>query len=290
MLSFDGMTAIVTGAGRGIGEAHARLLAKRGAAVVVNDLDANPVADEVVEAGGRAVAVVGSVTDPDVREQMVDAAVGTFGGLDVVVNNAGMGRPHPAGELRAEHLRLEFEVHVVGALMLTSVAWPHLAAGGRGSVVFTSSGVGLFGKEFAVGYGAAKAALVGAVKVLALEGVESGIRVNAVAPMAETRMAGGVFGALTDRLARDYVAAAVAWLAHPACALTGTVISAAGGRIAEVRVTVGRGGLAATPEDVAELWPALVDDEQLTPLDALDEVELVRELIERRADPAAGER
>ncbi len=279
MLRFDGLTAVITGAGRGLGEAHARLLAERGAAVVVNDLDDTDVAASIVAAGGRAVGVVGSVTDPAVRERLVSTAIAEYGGLDILVNNAGMGRPHLAAELVEAHLQLEFDVHVVAALMLASLAWPHLRSGGDGAVVFTTSTVGLVGQAGSVGYGAAKAALLGATTVLAAEGRTDGVRVNAIAPMARTRMAGEVFGALTPHLAPRHVAEVVAWLVHPSCPVSGRVLSAGGGRVAGISLTVGRGARVEGLDDVPATWASLEDDEQLTLATALDEMALIEQAL-----------
>lgn len=284
ILRFDGLTAIITGAGRGLGAAHARYLAGRGAAIVVNDLDgdgerrADRTVAEIAAAGGSAIAVHGSIADAAVPADLVTAAVDTFGSVDVVVNNAGIGLPAGAAELRPNDLRREYDVHVVGALALVSAAWPHLVASGHGAIVNTGSGVGMFGLQGAIGYAAAKMAVVGATRAIALEGARCGVRANVVAPMAATRMSAGVFGDLSEALRPDLVSPVVAWLAHPSCPLTGEVLSAAGGRVARAVTTVGRGALASTPEEIAELWPDLRDDEQLELAHALREPQLVRDL------------
>ena len=118
--------------------------------------------------------------------------------------------------------------------MLVDAAWSHLRERG-GAVVLTSSGVGMFGLAGAIGYAAAKMALIGANRVIALEGAAHGIRCNAIAPFANTRMSGQVFGDLTPHLAPEHVSAAVAWLAHPSCELSGQVLSAGGMRVARCR-------------------------------------------------------
>ncbi len=285
ILRFDGLTAIITGAGRGLGAAHARHLAERGAAIVVNDLagDGEGRADrtvaEIVAAGGTAIAVHGSIADADTPAALVAAAVDTFGGVDIVVNNAGIGLPAGVADLRADDLRREYDVHVVGALGLVSAAWPHLVSSGHGSIVSTGSGVGMFGLQGATGYAAAKMALVGATRAIAQEGARHRLRANVVAPMAATRMAGGVFGDLADALPPDLVSPVVAWLAHPSCTVSGEVLSAAGGRVARAVTTVGRGRRATTPEELAELWPELCEDEQLELEHALREPHLVRALL-----------
>ena len=284
VLRFDGLTAIITGAGRGLGAAHSRYLAERGAAIVANDLTgegegrADRTVSQITASGGNAIAVHGSIADDGTPAALVNAAVDTFGGVDIVVNNAGIGLPAGVAELRPVDLRREYDVHVVGALALVSASWPHLVASWHGAIVNTGSGVGMFGLQGAIGYAAAKMALVGATRAIAQEGARHNVRANVVAPMASTRMAGGMFGDLADALRPDLVSPVVAWLAHPSCPLTGEVLSAAGGRVARAVTTVGRGARASTPEEIAELWPDLRDDEQLELAHALREPQLVRDL------------
>lgn len=280
-LRFDGATAIVTGAGRGLGAAHARLLAARGARVVVADVGgADEVAAQIVAAGGEAVAAPGSVADPADVERLVAAAHDAYGPIDVVVNNAGISRPESLNKLTLENLRAELDVHLVGTLLVTQAAWMDLRASSRGAVVNTTSGVGLFGLPGAVSYASAKMAVVGATRSLALEGARHGVRVNAVAPVARTAMAGDVFTDLTAVLDPELVSSVVAWLAHPGCLLSGQVISAGGGRVARVAIEVGVGELVEglTPEDVAALAPRVPAQPSLPMTDAMAEVELIRQL------------
>ena len=285
ILRFEGLTAIITGAGRGLGAAHACYLAERGAAVVVNDLAgegegrADRTVAEITEAGATAIAVHGSIADADTPAALVAAAVDTFGAVDIVINNAGIGLPAGAADLRPDDLRREYDVHVVDALALVSAAWPHLVASGHGAIVNTGSGVGMFGLQGAIGYAAAKMALVGATRAIAQEGARHHVRANVVAPMAATRMSRGVFGDLAEALQPELVSPVVAWLAHPSCTVTGEVLSAAGGRVARAITTVGRGLHATRPEELAELWPALRDDEQVELAHALREPHLVRALL-----------
>lgn len=289
-LRFDGEVAIVTGATRGIGAAHARMLAARGARVVLNDLapragddgaSVEAVAAEIAETSAGAVAVTGSITDDATRTALVESALDNFGRVDIIVNNAGIGVRHPVGELVAKHLQLEYDVHVVGAMMLVNEAWPHLSVRG-GSVVSTTSGVGLFGMAGgSVGYAAAKMALLGANRVLAIEGRPFGIRSNLVAPSADTRMAGDVFGDLTQLLRPEYISTVVTWLSHPSCSLTGEVLSAAGGRVARVATTVGEGKRMESPEQIAANWESLLGDEQVELSDALDEMRLTAQVLGR---------
>jgi len=285
-LRFDGTTAIVTGAGRGLGRAHALVLAERGARVVVADVVrdesgaalAEVVAQEIEGRGGEAIACVGSVAVADDVERIVDAARSAYGGVDVVVNNAGIARPAGLRTVTAEAINEEFAVHALGTILMTQAAWMDLGRSGRGAVVNTTSGVGLFGLVGAIGYAAAKMAVVGATKVMALEGKRHGIRVNAIAPMARTAMAGEVFGDLTPVLHPELVSSVVAWLAHPSCGLTGEVLSAGGGRVARVAIQIGDGTFAdgLTPEDVASQAPAFLAQPTVDLGDAMAEAEFIR--------------
>jgi NAD(P)-dependent dehydrogenase (short-subunit alcohol dehydrogenase family) len=287
MLTYEGKVALVTGAGGGIGRAHALMLAERGASVVVNDagvaLDgsatANEPAHEVVEEirahGGDAVADAHSVATPSGGAACVKRALEEFGRIDLVVHNAGISGRSPIDALSEERLRSVVDVHLFGAFHVVQPAWPHFVDQGSGRIVLTTSGVGLFGLSGAAAYAVGKMGLVGLVRTLAIEGGPHGILVNGVAPFAQTRMAGQVFGGLTDKLDPALVAVAVVALGHPSCDLTGRIISAGGGRVAEVFMGATRGYFSEdlTPEDV------LAHVEQITdrtgfevPGDAMEEV------------------
>jgi len=199
-LRFDGRVAVVTGAGRGIGRSHAMLLAARGAKVVVADsgstLDGSgsspePATDAVreIEAnGGEAVACCASVADERDATSIVETALERFGRLDVVVNNAGISDKHLFPDLDHEQFRRMMAVHFFGTLYVTKAAWPHLVGAGYGRVVNTTSEGILGAQRELTSYGAAKGAVWALTRNLAAEGVPDGIRVNAVAPRARTRM------------------------------------------------------------------------------------------------------
>jgi NAD(P)-dependent dehydrogenase (short-subunit alcohol dehydrogenase family) len=252
---FDGRVAVITGAGTGIGAAHARLLAARGAAVVVNDLDvdaAEGVVAELEGAGGRALAHGGDIATEHGAADLVATAVERLGRVDIVVNNAGLLRSAPFAELEAEVWDRVVAVNLRGTFLVTRAAWRHFAEQGYGRVVSTTSNSGLLGIVGSSAYAASKAAVWGLTRSLALEGAELGIHVNAVAPLAYTAMSqaskiapaawkSGEGDAWSRRLDPSQVSPVVAWLAHEDCPLTGRVLSAAGGRVARfaLRVTEG---------------------------------------------------
>ena len=288
-LRFDGEVALVTGAGHGLGRAHALLLASRGAAVVVNDLgsptmggqdaDAGPaeaVAAEIRDAGGIAVANVDSVTTREGAERMVRRALDEFDRLDIVVNNAGIIRNRTFANIGEYEFEPVLDVHVKGAFFVTRPAYEHMRERGYGRIVNTSSGSGLFGSFGQSAYAAAKAAIMGFTKTLALEGARYGINVNAIAPGALTRMTGDVLGDdsptadllglsgpdLEAQMGPHQVAPVVAYLCHRSCSLTGETLSAAGGRVgrAFVATTPGVYNDELTPEVVASEIETILDE------------------------------
>ncbi|MCW2903980.1 MAG: short-chain dehydrogenase/reductase [Streptosporangiaceae bacterium] len=269
-LRFDGRVAVVTGAGHGLGRQHAVELAARGAKVVVNDLGgdvhgggsssgpAQDVVDEIIKNGGEAVADGGNVATEEGAQGIVQTALDTFGKVDIVVNNAGILRDKSFKNMSAAEFDAVIAVHLRGSFLVTKAAWSHLRDQGYGRVVNTSSPSGLFGNFGQANYSAAKMGLVGLTKTLSLEGAKYNVKVNAIAPVAYTRMTEDLFPAeFADRLGVELVTPLVAWLAHESVGSTGETYSVGGGRIARVFVAEGAGfakkdGL--TIEDVRDNW------------------------------------
>ncbi len=273
-LGFDGRVAIITGAGGGLGRQHALMLAGRGALIVVNDLGgavdgsgsdtsaAQLVVDDIRAAGGEAVANTDSVATPEGGEAIVQAAVDAFGKVDIVVNNAGILRDKSFHNMTPDLVDPVIDVHLRGAFHVTQPAWKIMREQGYGRVVSTSSAAGVFGNFGQANYGAAKMGLVGLTNVLAVEGARYGIRANAIAPLAYTRMTEDLLGALGDKLQPELVSPLVTYLAHESCEATGRVFSVGGGRVAEVFIGECPGYTDAehlTPEGVRDHWDAITD-------------------------------
>jgi NAD(P)-dependent dehydrogenase (short-subunit alcohol dehydrogenase family) len=275
-LRFDGRVAIITGAGGGLGRAHALELARRGAQVLVNDLGgaldgsgasvsaAQLVVDEITAFGGTAAPNHDSVATSGGGQAIVQAALDAFGRVDVLVNNAGILRDKAFHKMDDAMIDAVIDVHLKGAFFVSQPAFRLMRAQGYGRIINTSSASGLFGNFGQANYGAAKAGLAGLTRVLALEGAGHGIKVNAIAPIASTRMTQDVLGDLVDKLSPESVSPLVAYLAHEECSVNGNVYSVAGGRIARIFVAETQGVVLSdnTPESVQA---------QLSLIDQLDE-------------------
>lgn len=277
-LRFDGRAAIVTGAGRGVGRAHALLLASRGAKVVVADLGgqldgsgssaepAEQVVKEIVGAGGEAVACHASVADEAGAASIVQSALDAFGRVDIVVNNAGIADPDRFEDLSLERFRRMIEVHYLGTVFVTHAAWPHMMEAGYGRIVNTTSEAALGFVPKATSYGGAKGGVLSFTRELALESTSHGILVNAVAPRAQTRLSAPAVMAKTydipeemfpadamDKYKPELVSPAMAYLAHESCEFNGEVLVSGGGEVMRVAFVVNTGISAddMSPETVA---------------------------------------
>ena len=277
-MRFDGRVAVVTGAGRGIGRGYARLLGARGASVVVNDLggskeghgaDAGParsVADEIIADGGAAVGDTNDVSTELGALDLIDTARREFGRIDIVVNNAGIVRWGDLPDVELEALRNTLDVHLVGSFNVARAAWPHLVEQEYGRVVMTTS-TGMFGLRGNLAYAGAKAGVVGLMRNMNLSGRRHGITVNAVAPVAATRM-GGADESDPDaegpaEMAPSLVAPLVAYLCHEDCPVSGEIYAAGGGRFSRIFIATTEGYVPSgdpTPEDVAANWAAINDE------------------------------
>ncbi|MFK8397992.1 SDR family oxidoreductase [Pseudomonas sp. BGr12] len=291
-LRFDGKVVIVTGAGGGIGRAHALLFAKHGAKVVVNDLGgsthgeganasaADRVVAEIREAGGTAIANHDSVTD---GEKIVRQAVEEFGRIDVVVNNAGILRDKTFHKMEDADWDLVYKVHVEGAYKVTRAAWPFMREQGYGRVIFTSSTSGIYGNFGQSNYGMAKLGLYGLTRNLAIEGRKNNIFVNAIAPTGGTRMTEGLIPPqVFEALKPELVSPLVVYLGSEACQETSGLFEVGGGWIGKVRwersLGVGfdpREGFSV--EDVAASFAQICDFENAA--HPKDNVEALREMM-----------
>jgi len=273
-LGYDGKVAIITGGGGGLGRSHALELARRGARVVVNDLGgsvtgeggdkgpAQKVVEEIEGLGGEAVADGNSVATPEGGKALVQTAVDAFGKVDIVINNAGILRDKTFHNMTPELLEPVISVHLLGAFYVTQPAWILMREQGYGRVVNTSSNSGILGNFGQSNYGAAKMGLVGFTRVLANEGRKYNIKVNAIAPVAKTRMTEELLGGFGDKLAAEEVTPTVCWLAHEDCPVTGEVYSVAGGVVSRffIGLTPGWYKNGHSVEDIRDNWDQIRDE------------------------------
>jgi NAD(P)-dependent dehydrogenase (short-subunit alcohol dehydrogenase family) len=266
LLSFDERVVIVTGAGGGMGRGHARLLAARGARVVVNDIRAaDDVVAEIVADGGSAIAVSSDISTTVGAEALVQKAVENFGRIDAIVNNAGIAVHCTFEELTPELFDRTMKVNTYGPFYVTKAAWPYLVSSDAGRVVMIASKAAITGAPNLVHYGASKGAILGLTRQLAFEGQKHGICVNAVNPAAFTQMSrdtGGVAGALRlkararianqlsvdvedevqlEQRSGEVVSAVVAWLCHPECSYNGEFFKAEAGEASRLSYAMATG-------------------------------------------------
>jgi len=297
-LRFDERVVIITGAGGGLGRSHALELARRGARVLVNDpgsavdgtgsstFAADRVVEEITALGGIAAPNRDSVATSEGGQAIVQAALDAFGRVDVLINNAGILRDKAFHHMDAAMIDAVVDVHLKGALFVSQPAFRAMREQGYGRIVNTTSASGLFGNFGQANYGAAKAGLAGLTRVLAIEGAGHGIRVNAIAPVAATRMTQDILGELVAKVSPESVSPLVAFLAHEDCPVNGHVYSVAGGRIARIIVTETHGVVLTknTPEAIRDQLP-LIDQldiaEYHQPSSLEDEMAIIAKALSR---------
>ncbi len=295
---FDNRVAIVTGAGGGLGRTYALELARRGARVVVNDLGgavdgsgkgtmaADGVVEEIVAAGGEAVANYDSVATPERGAAIVATALEAFDTVDIVINNAGILRDKSFAKMEEDEVQAVLDVHLRGAFHVTQPAFRVMKEKGYGRLVFTSSAAGIFGNFGQANYGAAKMGLVGLSNVLAIEGAKYDIKSNVIAPIARTRMTEELLGPLAEMVDPNQVTPLVVYLASEACEFTHQVFTAGGGRYGRIFVGVNQGwfagsGAVVSAEDVAAHMEEIRDiDSYVIPDNVSEETALLLQALQ----------
>ncbi|MCC6920665.1 MAG: SDR family NAD(P)-dependent oxidoreductase [Alphaproteobacteria bacterium] len=274
-IRFDGKVAIVTGAGGGLGRAHALDLARRGAKVVVNDLGgsvdgtggasamADTVVAEIKAAGGEAIANGASVTDDAGVANLVKQTMDAYGRIDILIANAGILRDKSFTKMEIKDFEAVLAVHVMGSVKPAKAVWDIMKAQKYGRIVVTTSSTGLYGNFGQTNYGAAKLGLVGFMNTLKLEGQKDNIKVNAISPVAVTRMTENLFPpGSSEQFAPNLVTPGVVYLVSED-APTGVVLTAGGGVFSKAEIIesngvyLGKDGV--TAEEVAENWAKISD-------------------------------
>jgi NAD(P)-dependent dehydrogenase (short-subunit alcohol dehydrogenase family) len=293
-IRFDDKVVVVTGAGNGLGRTYALQLAERGAKVVVNDLGgstdgrgddqsaASRVVEEIRAAGGEATANFDSVATQAGGANIIQTALDAYGRVDAVIANAGILRDRSFSKLSQEELDIILDVHLRGTMFTVQPAFNWMRENGGGNIVMTASPSGLFGAFGQANYCAAKLGIVGMMRVMAIEGAKAGIKVNALAPTAATRLTAtaGMSGEATepksaaeDPMSTARVSPLVLALAHASCPASGEIFNAGCGWISRAVVAVNEGVVLEdfSPEGVAAQWDAIRDPSNLTvPVDATD--------------------
>ena len=274
---FDGRVAVITGAGRGLGRSYAHLLASKGAKIVVNDIGADltgagsdqgpaeEVAREIRELGGEAVATTESVATPAGGKAIIQTALDTFGGIDILIHNAGNVRHGSLADLTQEDFDAVIDVHLRGAFHVLRPAYPVMTKAGYGRIVLTGSIGGLYSLAQSLPYAVAKSGLIGMNNAVALDGADKGIKSNIILPGAMTRMGGLLDTEKFPPCGPELVAPVVAYLAHESCSITGEMLVSMAGRVARAMVaeTEGIYRPSWTSEEVAEHLGEIRDTEKL---------------------------
>ena len=268
-IRFDDRVAVITGAGGGLGRAHALLLASRGAKVVVNDLggsmdgvggDATPaqkVCDEIKAMGGEAVPNYDSVSEWDSAQKIIQTAIDSFGKIDILINNAGILRDKSLMKMEIMDWDLIMAVHMSGTFFCTKAAFPHMREAGYGRILSTSSAAGIYGNFGQVNYGAAKMGIAGMMLSVRLEGAKYNIIANTIVPVAGTRLTATVMPPqVVDMLKPEFVSPIAAYAVSEACTLSGQIFVAGAGYFSRAAIVEGPGvffddAAAVTPDDIA---------------------------------------
>jgi NAD(P)-dependent dehydrogenase (short-subunit alcohol dehydrogenase family) len=273
-IDFKGKVAIVTGAGGGLGRTHALELAKRGCKVVINDLGgsmdgsggsseaAQKVVAEIKAAGGEAIANGSSVSDRKGVENLVKQTKEAFGRIDILINNAGILRDKSFKKMTLDDFQIVVDVHLMGSAYCTAAVWPIMSEQNYGRIVMTTSPSGLYGNFGQANYGAAKMGVVGFMNTLKIEGQKNNIRINAIAPVAATRMTENLIPQqMLENLGPERVTPGVVYLCSED-APSGVILQAMGGRFSVAAIVENQGAdLGGTPtvEAVAENWAKISD-------------------------------
>jgi NAD(P)-dependent dehydrogenase (short-subunit alcohol dehydrogenase family) len=306
-ITFDGRVVIVTGAGQGLGREYALELGRRGAMVVVNDIaglespggsTADAVVREIAATGGKAIASHDTVATPEGGKAIVEQALEKFGTIDAVIHNAAVWRHKFYDQMTADQLDPVLDVHLRGAFFVTQPAWSIMQAKGYGRIVLTSSSTGAFGRVAGSNYAAAKAAMLGLGRALALEGAQHGIKINCILPIAPFGKRGPVPAALTEQInsiglspdeaGPELVAPMVVYLASAACTVSGEAFSAGGGRFGRVFIGVADGWLGpldtcAQAEDIEAHLPEIQNlSSYEIPPTSFDELRVIARLRRNR--------
>lgn len=271
---FDGRVAVITGSGRGLGRAYAELLASKGAKIVVNDngaalggrgSDAAPAQEAVAAikaAGGEAVACTESVTTREGGKAIVEAALDSFGKIDVLIHNAGNSLFAPLAEISYEDFRNSLDIHLLGGFHVVQPAFARMIGAGYGRVVLTGSIGGLYTMPNTVQYAVAKSGMIGLNNAISIEGAQHGVRSNIILPGASTRMAEGIDTTNFPPMGPELVAPVVGWLAHETCNVSGELYISVAGRVARAFFAESEGVYRPswTIDEVAENIDAIRDE------------------------------
>jgi NAD(P)-dependent dehydrogenase (short-subunit alcohol dehydrogenase family) len=277
-IRFDGKVAVITGAGRGLGRDYALFLASRGASVVVNDSGVSPdghggsqtpaqeVVNEIRSFQGKAVANCNSVADPEEAAKIIECARETFGGVDILINNAGILRDKTFLKMDLDDFELVLKVHLLGPVYLTKAAFPFMREKNYGRIVLITSSAGLWGNYGQINYSTAKMGLVGFMNTLKLETQKHNILINTVAPFAASRLGKGIFPdeVMETWMKPELVTPLVAFLCSEYCATSGDIFTAGLGFFARSQMVEGEGvrfdasgGI--TPEMVMDRFEQICD-------------------------------